>query len=310
MLIAIVSCSVFAFAACNPADYNVGIVQHVHHIALNKSNEGFVARLTELIKADGKTIKFDDYNAAGDVSYNTTAAQTLVSKNVDLIFAISTPSAQAVKAETNTIPIVFSAVTSAPDAGLVADNITGTTDLNDINKQIDLMLELVPNAKKFGVLYTTSEENSVIQKNRAKSYMESKGITFVDGGITETDNVEQVFNSFRSQKVDCVYIPTDNKLAAAASTVHTFNVSTGAKLPIVCGENEMNNSCGVATYGVDYYQIGVRAAEMAYEILTGKKSVKDIPYEDPSNFELTVNQEVAKSIGFTIPQSVLDKLTK
>lgn len=308
MLIAVVACSVFAFTACTPADYTVGIVQHIQHVALDKSNEGFKAKLTELMSADGKTVKFLDRNANGDVSFNTTAAQTLVSQRVDLLFAISTPSAQAVMAETKTIPILFSAVTSATEAKLIADNITGTTDLNDIQKQIDLMLELVPNAKKFGVLYTNSEDNSIVQKNMAKEYMESKGITFVDGGITETDNVEQVLNNFKNQGVDCVYIPTDNKLAAAADTVHSFN--TKAKLPIVCGESEMNNKCGIATYGVDYYGIGVRAGEMAYEILTGKKSVKDIPYEDPKDFELTVNQSVADALGFTIPQSVLDKLNK
>ena len=310
LLVAIMSCSIFAFAACTPADYTVGIVQHIKHVALDKSNQGFQDKLTELMNADGKTIKFVFNDAQGETANNTTAAQTLVNRNVDLIFAIATPSAQAVMAETKNIPIVFSAVTSATEAKLTADNIAGTTDLNDIKKQIDLMIELVPGATKFGVMYTTSEQNSVIQKDMAKEYMESKGIEFVDGGITETDNVEQVFNSFKSQGVGCVYIPTDNKLAAAADTVHAFNTSTEACLPIVCGEGGMNDGCGIATYGVDYYAIGVRAGEMAYEILTGKKTAKEIGYEDPTNFELSVNTTVAQAIGFTIPQSVLDKLNK
>ncbi|MDE5755513.1 MAG: ABC transporter substrate-binding protein [Clostridia bacterium] len=310
LLIAIMSCSIFAFAACTPADYTVGIVQHIKHVALDKSNQGFQDKLTELMTADGKTIKFIFNDAQGETANNTTAAQTLVNRKVDLIFAIATPSAQAVMAETKNIPIVFSAVTSATEAKLTADNIAGTTDLNDIKKQIDLMIELVPNATKFGVMYTTSEQNSVIQKDMAKQYMESKGITFVDGGITETDNVEQVFQSFKSQGVGCVYIPTDNKLAAAADTVHSFNTSSEAYLPIVCGEGGMNDKCGIATYGVDYYAIGVRAGEMAYEILTGKKTAKEIGYEDPATFELSVNQTVAQAIGFTIPQSVLDKLNK
>ena len=312
LLIAVMACSVFAFAGCTPADYTVGIVQHIKHVALDKSNRGFQDKLTELMNADGKTIKFIYNDAQGEPSYNTTAAQTLVNRKVDLIFAIATPSAQAVMGEikgTN-IPMVFSAVTSATEAELVADNIAGTTDLNDIGRQIDLMLELVPGARKFGVMYTTSEQNSIVQKDMAKTYMESKGIEFVDGGITEIDNVEQVFKSFSNQGVDCVYIPTDNKLAAAADTVQGFNISTNAKIPVVCGEGGMNDICGIATYGVDYYAIGVRAGEMAYDILTGKKTPKELGYEDPNSFELSINQNVAKALGFTIPQSVLDKVNK
>ncbi len=312
MLIAIIACTAAMFTACTPADYNVGIVQHVQHVALDQTNKGFRDKLTELLAADGKTVKFKNNNAGGDVSANTTAAQTLVNQRVDMIFAIATPSAQAVLSEIkNTqIPMVFSAVTSATEADLVNDMVAGTTDLNDIAKQIDLMLELVPNADKFGVMYTTSEPNSIIQRDIAKKYMESKGIEYVDGGISETDDVQNVFKRFQSQGVDCVYIPTDNKLAAAPDTVHSFNMSTQAKLPVVCGESGMNDKCGIATYGVDYYAIGVRAGEMAYEIITGKKTPKEVGYEDPSAFEISINENIAKELGFTIPQSVLDKKNK
>lgn len=312
MLIAIIACTAAMFTACTPADYTVGIVQHIQHTALDKTNQGFRDKLTELIAADGKTIKFHNRNASGDVSANTTAAQALVSQRVDLLFAIATPAAQAVAAETKSIPIIFSAVTAAKsdEVDLTADNIAGTTDMNDIERQVDLMIELVPNADKFGIMYTTSEANSMIQMNMAKEYMKKKGIDCVEGGVTTTDNVEQIFNNFKMEGVDCVYIPTDNLLANAADTVQAFNISTGANLPVVCGETGMNDKCGIATYGVDYYEIGVRAGEMAYDILTGKKTPKELGYEDPKNFEISINEEVAKAIGFTIPQSVLDKKNK
>ncbi len=309
LLIAVMACSVFAFAGCTSADYTVGIVQHIQHVALNKSNEGFQDRLTQLFEEDGKTVKFLYRNASGETTNNTTAAQTLITQRVDLIFAIATPSAQAVVAETNTLPIVFSAVTSAKDASLTADNIAGTTDLNDVKKQVDLMVELVPNAKKIAVLYSTDEPNSTIQRDMVRDYAESKKLGFAERGISTIDDVANALNAFKRDGVDCVYIPTDNKLAAAADSVHAFN-KDGANLPIVCGENEMNNKCGIATYGVDYYAIGARAAEMAYDILTGKKTPKEIGYEDPQNFELSINQTVAREIGFTIPQSVLDKVAK
>ena len=307
MLVAIMTCSLFAFAGCETADYVVGVVQFEPHIALDRSYEGFKTRLTELITADGKTVKFDYNNANGDVANATTVSETMVNKNVDMIFAIATPTAQAAAASTSRIPIVFTAVTSPENAGLVKSNITGTTDLNDIESQVRLMKMLVPGAKKFGILYTTSEPNSLIQRDMAKKLMVADGIEVVEGGITETDNIEQVLQRFDNEDVECVFIPTDNKIATAAATVHTCNKGT-TNLPIVCGETGMNDACGVATYGVDYYAIGVRAAEIAYDILTGKKNVKDIRYENPAanQVEISINENVAKQIGFTIPQSVLD----
>ena len=308
VIVVLAVCSIATFAGCQSADYTVGVSQFERHVALDSSYEGFKSKLTELLEADGKTVRFEYNNASGDTANATTAAETLVTKRVDLIFAIATPSAIAAKsaAANAGIPIVYTAVTSPEESKLVADNTTGTTDLNNIEKQVELMQQLVPNATKFGIMYTNSEPNSVTQFNMAKASMEAKGITVVDGGISEIDNVEQMFNSFKAQGVQAIYIPTDNKLAGAAKTVNVMNKSTGCNLPIVCGEGNMNDLCGIATYGVDYRAIGERAAYMAYEILTGKKTAKDIPFENPESFELSLNENIAQEIGFTIPQAVKD----
>ncbi|MDE7337583.1 MAG: ABC transporter substrate-binding protein [Clostridia bacterium] len=310
MIVVLAVCSIAVFAGCQSYDYTIGVSQYERHVALDSSYEGFKSKLTELIEADGKTVNFIYNNASGDTANATTTAENLVTRKVDLIFAIATPSAIAAKAAAADagIPIVYTAVTSPEEAKLVADNTTGTTDLNNIEKQVELMCQLVDGATKFGILYTNSEPNSVTQFKMAEACMEAKGITVVDGGISEIDNVEQMFNSFKSQGVQAIYIPTDNKLAGAAKTVNVMNKSTKCNLPIVCGEGNMNDLCGIATYGVDYKAIGERAAYMAYDIITGKKSAKDIPYENPESFELSLNEKIAEEIGFTIPQAVKDLL--
>ena len=248
MMIAVLAvCSIAAFAGCQSYDYTVGVSQFEKHFALDSSYEGFKSKLTELIEADGKTVNFIYNNASGDTANATTAAENLVTRNVDLIFAIATPSAIAAKAAADSrIPVVYTAVTSPEEAKLVADNTTGTTDLNNIEKQVELMGQLVPGATTFGILYTNSEPNSVTQFKMAKACMEDKGINVVDGGISELDNVEQMFNSFKSQGVQAIYIPTDNKLASAAKTVNVMNKSTECNLPIVCGEGNMNDGCGIS----------------------------------------------------------------
>lgn len=310
LIVALAVCSIATLSGCQSTDYNVGIVQLDTHPALDASNKGFQDKLTELMTEQGKTVKFHVNNAQGDSSNAVTASQTLVTKNVDLIFAIATPSAQAASSATKDIPIVFTAVTSAKEAGFDNEaNVTGTTDLNDVKKQVELMFLLKPNAAKFGILYTTSEDNSTLQKEMAVAAMKEKGMSnsnIVVKGISDINDVTSAFESFKNEGVECIYIPTDNKLANGAGTVHSVNKDSGANIPIVCGETGMCNSCGVATYGVDYYTIGVKAAEMAFEILFNGKKPSEIPVQDPvsSDDDFSFNEEVANAIGFTIPDAV------
>ncbi len=304
-------CSVAAFAGCGAqADYNVGIMQWVSHPALDQSAKGFKERLETLIFEQGKTVKFNTKNAAGDGGNASSASGVLVAKNVDMIFAIATPAVQAVSAATSDIPIVFTAVTSAKSAGLdKATNVTGATDLNDVEKQVELMYKLKPDAKKFGILYTTSEDNSTLQKDMAIAAMKARGMSdanIVTKGISESSNIESAFVYFKKENVDCIYIPTDNMLADNADTVHAVNKNTGANIPIVCGETGMSEKCGVATYGVDYYNLGVQAAEMAFEILVNGKKPSEIAVKDPvvTDADFSYNEKVAQAIGFTIPDEV------
>ncbi|HEY8444339.1 MAG TPA: ABC transporter substrate-binding protein [Clostridia bacterium] len=314
LMVIVLSFSFLMTLGCSKSDFTVGIIQLVDHVALDAANKGFREELKDLLKEQGKTVKFLNKSAAGDFGMCTDIANNYVSKRVNLMLAIATPAAQAAASTTKDIPILFTAVTNPVIAELVESwdkpntNLSGTSDLNPVEDQIKLIQELVPDVEKIAVLYTTSEDNSVYQLQLVQEYCEKQNIEVLDKGITESMDLDSVFLSLPDE-VDAIYIPTDNGLAKAADHVHNVNKS-GKKLPIVCGENGMNEKCGIATYGIDYYELGKQTAKMAYKILMEGADIKTMPVEtaNPEYITLTVNQTVASEIGFTIPQSILDKV--
>lgn len=301
-------------STANKDEYTVGILQLIQHVALDQANKGFQDKLTSLANKAGKTVKFLDENAAGEQSNNITIAETFVNKKVDLMYAIATSSAQACASASTSIPVVFSSVTDAVGAGLVnsneypGGNVTGASDMNPVAKQIDLIGDLLSETTPkngstitIGLLYTAAETNSVYQINLAKEECKAKGYNFVDKGIGDANDIGAALSSLTD--VDAIYIPTDNVLANAAAQVHSVNSET-IKVPIVCGESGMNDVCGVATYGVDYYSLGEVAGQIAYEILVEGKKPADIAVKFDNNPELSLNESVASAIGFSIPSSI------
>ncbi len=309
-----------SFASCDGgADYTVGILQLTQHVALDQANKGFQDKLTALLEAEGKTVEFLDENAAGEQSNNITIAETFVNKNVDLMYSIATSSSQACASASTEIPVVFSAVTNAVEAGLVASNdapganVTGASDLNPVEDQIELigllLSEKVTSSSeiKVGLLYTAAEPNSVYQVSLAKAACDKFGFEYVEKGIGDANDLAAAFSSLNADGVDAIFLPTDNVLANAAAQVHSTNID-GYNIPIVCGESGMNDACGVATYGISYYSLGEEAAVLAYQILVEGKSPANIPVTFAKDIELTVNTQVASEIGFTIPAAVTDLL--
>lgn len=311
----------FSLVACNNtnADYTVGVIQLAPHVALDKANEAFCDKLTELLKADGKTVEFLQGNAQGDDSQNGSIIDGFIGKQVNLVYSIATASSQTAvtKCKDYEIPVIFNAVTDPVDAGLVdsltaptGGNVTGVSDINPIADQVALMQELMGGGTDFtvGVLYVTKETNSVVQMESVKAACESKNIAFVSEGISEVENIGNGLQSLKTKGADILYLPTDNVLAESAATVHAQNVSLEVNLPIVCGEGGMTEACGVATLSVNYSYLGELAAQMAYDILTGKKQAGDISIgSQTKDYDYVVNQEVAEAIGFTIPQNIIDK---
>ncbi|MBQ8417961.1 MAG: ABC transporter substrate-binding protein [Phascolarctobacterium sp.] len=289
---------------------NVGIVQLVEHAALDAANKGFVDGLASKGYKEGQNITYDRQNAQADQSNLQNIGQRFINNKVDLICAIATPAAQTVANMTPDIPIVGTAITDYKTAKLVKDNakpgtnVTGTTDMNPISAQFDLMQQLVPAAKTFGVIYCSSEVNSQLQVDIFKACAKEKGIEVKEATVSTVNDIQQSARSLVG-KVDAIYVPTDNILASAMPTLAI--VTEEAKLPVVTGWEDPN---GVATIAIDYYQLGVQTGEMAAEILSGKSKPADMAIQTQKDFAVVVHEDVAKRIGLTIPAEILKKAGK
>ena len=296
--------------ACSqrPKNPKIGVIQLVEHPALDASYKGFVDGLKEAGYVDGQNIDIDYENAQGDQSNCVTIADKLVSSKCDLIFAIATPAAQAVANRTDSIPILVTAVTDPKTAGLVVENdkpgtnVSGTSDLNPVTAQIGLIPKITPNAKKIAMLYCSSEENSVFQINMAKKECDKLGLTYQDATVSNTNEIQQVVQSLVG-KVDAIYCPTDNMIASSMATVSL--VTTEAKIPVICGESGMCQSGGLATYGINYYELGKQTAKMAVEIFANGKKPAQMPIQYLDKCDFMYNKEVADAIGVKIPADLI-----
>lgn len=287
---------------------NVGIVQLVEHAALDAANKGFVEGLASKGYKEGQNIAYDRQNAQADQSNLQNIAHRFVNNKVNLICAIATPAAQTVANVTSDIPIVATAVTDYKAAKLVKDNakpgtnVTGTTDMNPVEQQLDLLLKLVPNAKSVGTIYCSSEVNSQLQIDILKKAAAAKGVTVKEATVSNVNDIQQAARSLLG-KVQAVYVPTDNVLASAMPTL--ISVTEEAKLPVICGEGGMVKAGGVATLGVDYYKLGFQAGEMAADILGGKSKPADMAIQAQKEFKAMVNLKEAEKIGLKVPEDVL-----
>ena len=281
--------------------YKIGVIQLTEHPALDAANEGFIAALDD----SGIDYTVDQQNAQGDQSACQTIASKLVNDDDDLILDISTPAAQAVAGSTTEIPIVGTAVTDFAEAGLVESNdapggnVTGTSDLNPVSDQIALLQKLVPEAKTVGILYCSAEDNSGIQAELAEEACKNAGLATQRFTVSSSNEIQQVVESMAG-KVDAVYAPTDNVIAAGIATVSMVANENG--LPVICGEENMVNGGGLATYSLNYRDLGYRAGEMAVKILKGEAKPADMPIEYLSgdDLKLVVNEETAKTLGIDV----------
>lgn len=287
----------------------IGIVQIVEHPSLNTIREAFTAQLAEKGYKDGDNIKIDYQNAQGDQTNLNTITQKLVADKSDLIVAIATPSAQAAANATSDIPVLFSACTDPVSSGLVTSldkpggNVTGTSDAVSAEKIMELAKRITPNIKKIGALYNSSETNSISVINNLKEYAKNNGMEVIEGTVTNSSEVQQVTQSLVSQ-VDAIFSPIDNTIAAAMPVV--AQVANSAKIPFYVGADSMVEDGGLATYGVNYTTLGHETADMAVEILNGRKP-GDMPVKIMSDVQIYVNKDTAKAIGVTISDDVLSE---
>lgn len=284
----------------------IGVIQLVEHPALDANYQGFVDGLKEAGYVDGKNIKIDYQNAQGEQANCVTIAQKLINDRSDLIFAIATPAAQAVANLTDEIPIVISSVTDPESAKLVqkntapGNNVTGTSDLTPCAAQMQLLKKICPNAKTVGMLFCSSEQNSYFQIALAEKACDELGLKYVEATVSNSNEIQQVVQNL-SKKVDVIYSPTDNMIAAGMTLV--AQVATENGIPTIVGEEGMVNAGGLATYGLSYYELGKQTAKMAVEVIEGKKPA-DMPIQYLDKCDLKINEDTAKKLGITIPSNL------
>lgn len=286
----------------------VGVVQIVQHPALDDANKGFLAALNDRGLSD--KIEIDQQNAQGDQSNLRSIANRFVSGKYALIGAISTPAAQAMANATADIPIICTAVTNYETARLMNSeaapdgNVTGTSDRGPTEKEVALIREIQPDAKAIGIIYNSSEINSVIQARHLQEICEPLGITVKELTVNSINDIQQVAESFAGN-VDAIYVPTDNVVASSIPTL--MSVANANKIPVYGAEVGHVENGVLASESISYYDIGYQAGEMAADILEGKKTVKDLPVETAEKSKLYINRQEMEFLGITIPQSVLDR---
>lgn len=286
--------------------FTIGVNQLVKHAALDASYQGFVDALADSGYKDGENIKIDYQNAQGDQSNANTIASKLVNDNNDLILAIGTPAAQAVANATKDIPILVTAVTDPAASGLVKSNdapggnVSGTSDLTPVRRQMELLKQLLPNAMNVAILYCSSESNSKIQAEMAIEAAKDLGINPVVATVSDSNEIQQVVQSLVGT-VDAIYAPTDNVIAEGMPTVSAVANSNG--IPVICGEEGMVEAGGLATYGIDYYKLGWLTGKQAVKIIEGEAETATMPIEyiPDEEYTLTINKEVAAQLGIEIP---------
>lgn len=281
-------------------EITVGVVQYMEHAALDAACDGFV---TALVEAGIPEENIEIQNAQGEQTNCATIATKFVNDQVDLILAIATPAAQAAAQATSDIPILATAVTDYESAGLTSDNISGTSDMNPVADQIALLLEIVPDAETVGVMYCSSEDNSILQAELATAELEAAGVEVLTFTAADTNEVQQVTQSTVG-KVDAIYIPTDNLFAQTMATVSM--VTEDAQIPVICGEGGMVEEGGLASYGLDYTKLGAQTGAQAIRILVDGEDIAtmEVEYSPESDLEAFANEEMFAALGLEIPESL------
>ena len=278
--------------------YKIGITQIVSHPALDQSREGF----KDALKEAGLDVEYDEQNAQGDITIANTIANKFVTDKVDLIFSIATPTTQAAVNATSSIPIIFTAVTDPEAAGLIKPNVTGSSDrVDNVAEQLDVLKELNPNATTIGVLYNSSEQNSVTQVELIKKVAAEKGIKVEEQAVTAVSELTQALDNLLS-KADALYIPTDN-LVVSNMPVVVERANAAKKIVIATDEGSVATGA-LYTKGIDFYDLGKEAGKLAIQILKDGKKPSELKYVTLKPTNLVFNKKSLEAIGLTIPESL------
>ena len=289
-------------------ELTVGVLQFVSHPALDTIYEGIQAGLKEEGYEVGKNLKIEFQNGQADQSKLNTMSQQLISQKADVLIGIATPAAQALANQTTEIPIVLGAITDPKSANLVADNqhpggnITGVSDQSPVDAQLALARKILPQAKKIGILYSSAEDNSAFQAEKVEQEASKLGFETKRYPVPSGNEISQMVQVMSSE-VDFIYIPTDNTIANAMQIV--VDIANKNNVPIIPSVDTMVAEGGLATVGINQYELGLQTGRMAADILAGKAKPATTPIFTFSSGDIIINDEQAKKLGITIPADVL-----
>ena len=285
----------------------IGISQYGEHASLDNCREGFLLGLKESGLTEGEDYTIDYQNASFDNATATQIANNFSSKNVALMCAIATPSATAcyAAAEDKNIPVVFNAITDPGEAGLTTGNITGVSDKLPVDPQLELIRKLQPDAKTIGIIYTTSEPNSVSAIAEYKEKAGNYGFTIEAIGVADQASVTQAADTLINKKVDCITNLTDNNVVGVLPSI--LEKTNAAGIPVYGSEIEQVKKGCVASAGIDYVELGKMAGKLAAQILKGEAKASDLPYETVTEYSTYINSDAASAMGITVPSDVAAK---
>ena len=266
----------------------IGVIQYAPHPSLDNCYTGLVEGLKEAGYEEGKNLTIDYQNAQGDASNSDLIAKNMVSSKYDMLVGIATPSAMSAysAAKDTDIPVVFTAVSDPVAAGL--------------EEQVKMIRAFLPDAKKIGVLYTTSEPNSVSQLATLKEVASKYHFEVVESGVVNASEVASAAASLVSKGVDCINNFTDNNVVNNLQVV--LQAANKGNIPVFGSEIEqVKNGC-LASQGIDYVALGKETGKMAASILKGEKKAGETPVYIVKDFAPVYNADVLNIFGMTLPK--------
>lgn len=288
--------------------YKIAIAQYVSHPSLDATAQG----IKDVLEESEHDFEIEEQNAQADqATMNNIVGGFAGDSSLDAVAPIATPVAIAAATSISETPIIFSAVTDPVDAQLVpdwdtpGDNITGVSDMNPVDQQLQLIVDVVGDVEVIGIPYSSAESNSVVQVEAAKEAADDLGVEIQEVAVTNTSEVAQGVESFSN--VDAIYVPTDNTVVSGLETVISYGVDN--QVPVFAAESDSVERGTIGTYGLNYYEHGRQAGEMILALVTGEAELGDTPPARAAEeaLEYTFNLDAAEKMGVEIPQDLLDQ---
>ena len=282
----------------------IGICQYGQHGSLDNCRTGFLQGLEEAGLVEGVDYTVDYQNANFDDNLAIQIGQAFSAEDAALMVGIATPAATAcyAAAEDKDIPVIFTAITDPVGAKLDSGNITGTSDVLPVEGQLKLIRALQPDAETIGIVYTTSEANSVYSIGIYEDMAADYGFTIEAVGVTAQSEVTQAVDSLIAKGVDCISNLTDNNVVGVLGSI--LEKTNEAGIPVYGSEIEQVKLGCVAGAGLDYVQLGIQTGKMAARVLTGEATCADMPYEVIENYGLYINSKAIAEMGLTLPEDI------